>query len=70
MEEEIDLRHFTFEIPARHPSEDVKWEDGYVILLERVKVQDEDLQLELTSLWINCTLHPPPPCPHKKKKLE
>ena len=38
MEEEIDLRHFTFEIPARHPSEDVKWEDGYVILLERVKV--------------------------------
>ena len=36
-EQEIGLTHSTFEVSARHPSEDVKWEVGYVTLKYKVK---------------------------------
>lgn len=49
-EQEIGLRHFTFEIPARYPSGDVKWKVRYVTLKYNLKVQDGDLYLGLTSL--------------------
>lgn len=49
-EQEIGLRHSTFEIPARPPSGEVKWEVGYVTLQYNLKAQDGELYLGLTSL--------------------
>lgn len=49
-EQEPGLRHFTFEISARHPSGEIRWDVGHVTQEYRVKVQDGDLHLGLTSI--------------------
>lgn len=49
-EEEPGLRHSTFEIPARHPSGEIRRDVRHVTQEYRVKVQDGNLHLGLTSI--------------------